>query len=320
MSNMRIRIISVLAVLAILLACSSCAGEVSIPAETEPPPDAAAVPGGSIDRDRDGNPIALPERIERIISMGPSNTEVVAALGFADKVIATDEYSDNIPGIDPAIAIFSMMSPDGERIISMNPDVIFVTGMSMSGGDDPFRIIADAGICIIYVPSSVSIEGITEDILFMAEVLGVRERGAEIVLEMQREIERIKAIGETITEKKSVYFELAASPHMYSFGRNAFLDEMIEIIGAKNIFAARDGWFSVADEAILDANPDVILTSVNYIENPVDEIKSRFGWNGISAVRNNEVHYISTDASNRPSHNIVIALMEMAKAIYPDLY
>ena len=273
-----------------------------------------------IDMDRDGNSITLPESIDTIISMGPSNTEVLAALGFADRIIATDAYSDNIPGVDPSLAMFSMMAPDAEQIISMMPDVIFVTGMSMVGGDDPYRVVTDVGICVIYMPSSTSINGIKEDIQFMAAVLNVQERGAQLVSDMEREIERIRLIGETITEKKSVYFELAAAPFMYSLGQNTFLNEMIELIGAVNVFADQFEWLSVADEAVLDANPDVILTSVNYIDDPVGEILSRQGWGDVSAVSNNAVFYIDTDSSNRPSHNIVIALLQMTKAVYPDKY
>ena len=312
-----------LGIIAIMLTtCVSCAAgtptqNTSAPAPQESEPEARVQ---AIDKDRDGNQITLPESIERIICMGPSNTEMLAALGFEDKIIATDEYSNNIPGVDPAIALFSMMAPDAEQIINMMPDVIFVTGMSMVGGDDPYKVVADVGICIVYIPSSTSIDGIKEDIQFIAAVMGVPEKGRQIVSDMENEIDRIRTIGETITEKKKVYFELAAAPFMYSFGRNTFLHEMIELIGAENIFSYRVDWFSVADEIVLGADPDVILTSVNYIEDPVGEILSRQGWGEVSAIRNNAVQYIDTDSSNRPSHNIVIALQQMAKAIYPEEY
>ena len=107
---------------------------------------------------------------------------------------------------------------------------------------------------------------------------------------------------------------------MYSFGKGVFLDEMLEIIGAVNILVDQDEWVSVTDEAVLDANPDVVLTCVNYIDDPIGEIKGRPGWGEITAARNDDVYYIDTDSSNRPSQNIIIALKEMAKAVYPDKY
>ena len=212
------------------------------------------------------------------------------------------------------------MAPDGEQIINLDPDVIFVTGMSKADGGDHFQIVRKAEICLIYIPSSLSIEGIKEDIRYISGIMGAQEKGEEIITNMENEIESVRAIGQSITERKKVYFEISAAPMMYSFGTGVFLNEMIELIGALNILSDKKSWISVADEAILAANPDVILTSVNYIDDPVGEIKSRHGWSEITALRNRDIYYIDTDSSNRPSQNIIKAMKQMAKAIYPDKY
>jgi len=273
-----------------------------------------------ITEDRDGNPITLPDAIDTIISMGPANTEIIVALGFGDKIIAMDGFSDNIPGVNPDIPKFDMIAPDGEQIISLMPDVIFVPGMSMQGGtEDPFWLVSQAGITVIYIPSSTDINGIIEDIRFVGAVLGADERAEVIVSEMQSEIDRIRVIGASVTDARTVYFEVSPAPHMVSFGSGTFLNEMIEIIGAVNVLAADVySWASISDEVILSLDPDVILTSTNFIDDPIGEIASRPGWGGISAVRDGSVYFIDTDASNRPSHNIVRALLEMAYAIYPE--
>ncbi|MCL2165312.1 MAG: ABC transporter substrate-binding protein [Oscillospiraceae bacterium] len=296
------------------------------PSASDQTPSSAASSSSSenpttvIDQDREGNPITLPETINKVISMGPSNTEILVALGCGNMIIAVDDYSNNVAGLKPDIPMFSMMTPDGEQIIDLDPDMLIVTGMSKAGGDDPFKIVTDAGICVIYIPSSSSIEGVKDDIRYIAEVVGEKETGDEIIADMEQEIDAIRAIGHTISEKKAVYFEISAAPYMYSFGSGMFLNEMIDLVGAVNIFADQEEWISVADEAVLSANPDVILTSVNYIDDPIDEIKSRDGWSEITAVQNDAVYYIDTDSSNRPSQNIIKALQEMAKAIYPDKY
>src|SRR5699024_9933189 len=124
----------------------------------------------------------------------------------------------------------------------------------------------------------------------------------------------------TITDKKTVYFEISPAPSAYSFGKGTFLNEMIELIGAENILSSQDGWLAVETESIVAANPDVILTNVNYIENPVDEILSREGWSGVNAVANKNVYYIDNQAASLPNENIVKALKEIAVAVYPDVY
>jgi iron complex transport system substrate-binding protein len=73
-------------------------------------------------------------------------------------------------------------------------------------------------------------------------------------------------------------------------------------------------------ESIIERNPDVIITNVNYIDDPIGEIKSRPGFNHINAVINNRVYQIDTDSSVRPSQNIILAVRQMAHAVYPELY
>lgn len=105
---------------------------------------------------------------------------------------------------------------------------------------------------------------------------------------------------------------------MYSLGSNTFIHEMLELIGAKNILAKQKNWVAVSDETVISANPDVILTSVNYIPDPVAEIMQRPGWHVISAVKNKRVFRIDNNSSSRPNHNIVKALKQIAAAVYPE--
>lgn len=267
-----------------------------------------------------GNEFTIPENIESIISMAPSNTEILVELGYKDKIIAADTQSKLLGLLPEDLPYIDLMSPDIEQIIALKPDIIFATGMSMVQGNDPFKQVKDLGIAVAYIPSSSSIEEIYNDILFISKALREEEKGQEIVSNMKEKIAEIKKIGDTITEKKSVYFEIGAAPYMYSFGEGVFLHEMIEIIGATNALGDQESWISVSEEAVLNANPDVILTNVNYIENPVDEIKTRSGWDQINAIKNNEVYYVDNYKSSLPNHNIIIALEEMAKAVYPDQY
>lgn len=273
-----------------------------------------------ITEDRLGNPITLPETIEKVLVAGPSNAEILVGLGYGDKIVAADVYSKNVEGLPDGIAMFDMTAPDVESILAIKPDVIFATAMVQTAGDDVYKPFRDAGICVIYIPSSNSIAEIKEDIRYIAAVMGDVSKSDAVIHEMESEISAIQEIGKTITDKKKVYFEIAAAPDMYSFGGGVFLNEMIEIIGAENVLKDQKEWINVSAESILESNPDVILTSVNYIDDPVSEIKSRPGWETLTAVKENAVYYIDTDASNNPSQHIVKALKEMAKAVYPDKY
>jgi len=272
--------------------------------------------------DRSGALISVPEEVDEVVCLAPSIAETLMDLDCTEYIVGIDTqtqaYSYEVLSSD--LPAFDMMAPDNEQIAALKPDVVFVSGMTDIGGTDLYADLKEMGICVINIPSSSSIEGVREDILFIAACVGKTEEGNLIVEEMNAEIQEIADIGSTITDRKKVYFEIAAAPYAYSFGNQTFLNEMIELIGAENILATQEGWLSVDTESVIVANPDVIITNVNYIENPVDEILTREGWFGVAAIQNGDVYYIDNQSSSLPNENIVHALKEMAVSIYPDYY
>lgn len=273
-------------------------------------------------KDRAGNSIILPDNIKSIASLSPAATDIIVTLGLSDKIIAADSASRDIlqtNNIDISnISVFDMMNPDSEKMISINPDILFVNTFSVFSGKNSIDSINASGICTAVIPSSDTIKSIEDDIYFIGYVLNKNDEASNIVNIMELNIEKIKSIGNTITNNKRVYFEIAALPNLYSFGTNVYLDDMINIIGAENIFKDRNSWIAVSEENVLFANPDIILTSVDYINNPEEEILSRQSWQNINALKNKNVYYISS--SSLPTHNIIYALFDMAKYIYPNEY
>ncbi|MCL2367276.1 MAG: ABC transporter substrate-binding protein [Oscillospiraceae bacterium] len=330
------KLISIFLGLICVLLLAACAGGTA-PATPSPPSLPAEITPASPDTptseppvqesrnrpdvDREGFAITLPDEINTIVSIGPSVTEVLMALGKGDKIIAADRFSDDIPGLAEGIAVLDLLLVDAEYLIRLNPDIIFVTGLTRARDDDnPLRLVSDAGITIAYVPTSVSIEAIIEDIRFIAAVMDAHDMGENIISDMQAQLEEIRQIATAITESRTVYFEISPAPSIWSLGSNTFINEMIELIGAVNIFSDKDGWASVADEALLQANPDVIITSVNFIDNPIEEIMNRPGWGAITAVQNGDIFQATTNYVNRANHNIINGLREIAAAVYPDYF
>lgn len=273
-------------------------------------------------KDRSGNQIELPTKIERIAIFAPSTFKIVDGLGLRNKVIAVDTYSAGTDESLKKLPAFDMMKPDTEKIIALKPDLIFTTGMSKAGGKDPFKPVREAGICVLDIPTSTSFNAIYEDIEFVASVLGVHDKGTKMVDGMKKEIEKYKKITNAIPaeKRKTVYVEIGTPPHMYSTGKNTYMNEALEIIGAKNIFADQEGWLAISEEQVLAKNPDVILTQVHYIDQPVENIKTRAGWNVIKAVKNNNVHLINADYLAQPCQHIVKGVEEIAKFIYPEYF
>lgn len=299
---------------------SAQAGQ-SAPSSPSASPSAQPSPAAKPDKDREGNAITLPESVNTIVSMAPATTQVLCDLGLADKIVAVDTQSPLYAvGLAEGIPTFDMMSPDAEAIAALKPDLVFTSGLSAVGGDDPFAVTKQLGVCVANIPSSDSIQGVQADVQFIADCVGKSQEGRALVERMQDKIDQITAIGKTIDQPAGVLFEIAAAPQIYSFGSGVFLDEMITLIGAKNVMAGQTSWVSVSEEDAVAANPDVILTNVNYLDDAVAEIKARPGWENVAAVKDGRVFYIDNGASSLPNHHIVDALVQMAQAVYPEAY
>ena len=326
------KLLSLAAALALAVSLAACASPApsaqsassAAPQSASQAADASSGASAKPTQDRSGAPITLPETIDSIAVMAPSIAETVVDLGLGGKIVAIDTQTEAyaLAGVPEGLPAFDMQAPDTEALAALEPDVVFVSGISIIEGENLFQPLVDMGVCIASIPTSNSIADIQADITFLAACLGCEAQGEAIVDEMQAEIDAVAAIGAAVPEdeRKSVYFEISAAPYCYSFGEGVFLDEMLELIGADNVLAGQEGWLSVDEEAVVAADPDVILTSVNYIDDPVGEITARAGWEGVAAVQNGEVYAIDNKTSSLPNENVVQALREMAQAVYPDLY
>jgi iron complex transport system substrate-binding protein len=272
--------------------------------------------------DRSGRTVVIKGAVNRIVSTAPSNTEIITDLGQAHKLVAIDRHSANVTGIPEGLPLLDFFYPDAEVIINLEPDIIIASGHNPTGtGEDPFQLLREMGIPVVYISMSKSIDDIYRDIAFIADILQIQEKGTEVIRSMQDQIAPIILQNVIHREnKRTVYFEISAAPDMFTFGKDSYINDMISAIGAINIFADDNWLVSPSAEAIIDRNPDVILTNVNYIDDPVGEIKSRPGFNHINAVINNRVYQIDTDSSVRPSPRIILALRQMAEAVYADQY
>ena len=317
---MKRRIISLLVLFSLLLALCACGGEA---VSSQPPQGSSAGSGPSLPTvDPSGASIDLPENIESIVVLAPSIAETVVALGLGDKIVGYDLYSVGLAGLPEGVPTFDTVNPDVEQLVALAPDVLLVSSLSLYDQEAPYQPLIEAGVCVICVPTSESIDGVKSDIAFLAAALGADEAGQALLDDLNNQLDALAAIAATIPqeERKSVYFEISAAPYMYSTGGGTYLNEMIELIGGTNVLADENGWLSVEGETVVAANPDVIFTNVNYIDDPVAEILGRDGWAGVTAVVNHDVYSIDNMASSLPNQNIIVALRQMAEALYPDYY
>ena len=316
------KLLSLILALALAASAAGCAAQPASGSASAPAPSSSvsAPAAGKPGTDPSGAEVNIPDEIGSVVVLAPSIAETLVALGCGELIVGCDTQSAGLAGLPEGVPTFDLMQPDMEQLAALKPDVLFVSNMTLYDQSNPYQQLMDLGVCVLCVPTAGSIAAIQEDIAFIAAAMGKSAEGDALLADMQAELDRIAAIGAAVTDKKSVYFEIGAAPSMYSFGDGVFLNEMIELIGAENILAGQEGWLAMEAETIVAADPDVILTNVNYIDDPVAEILGRSGWEGMSAVQNGQVFYIDNMASSLSNQNIVKALDQMAKAVYPELF
>lgn len=303
----KIRITALFILLAFTLSMAACT-----PADDTPEPVTTTVQTEADEQD------AVAQEL-RLVSTAADITEILDGLLLSESIVAADSYSLGIGNVDPEVCTLDYTNPDVETIISLEPDVVFVSGSSTDGTVDPYSALSDAGVNVVYIPTAESISGIIDNIELIAKNTGAEDKAEELTASIDEAVADAKARAESLGgEKVSVYFEISAAPWFYSFGSNTYLDEIISICGGENIYSEETGWISNTEESILAANPQVILTNVMYDGYDYNEIYSREGWEAIDAVVNHRVYSIDANASSRGSQNIVKAIQEISLAIIPD--
>ncbi|MCR5178287.1 MAG: ABC transporter substrate-binding protein [Lachnospiraceae bacterium] len=279
-------------------------------------------------QDRSGNAITIPDKVEKIVSMAPSVTEILVDLGYADRIVACDTYSGFSPfaaSLTPDIPQFDMMAPDNEAIVALSPDIVFTTGMSYAEGEDVYSAVKSAGICVADIPSSASIDDIKADMTFIADAVGAGDKVRDITAKMDTFIADVKKVAGGISDKKSVMYVMSVPtpdyPDVYTCGKGTYMDEVFSLIGAQNIAGDIDyQWPALSEEDILAKNPDVIIVGDTYTPDAVNAILSIDAWKDITAVKDGAVYSIDGDAFNQPNQYVMNSAYEIASYIYPDAY
>ncbi|MHA6253170.1 ABC transporter substrate-binding protein [Oceanobacillus sp. CAU 1775] len=268
-----------------------------------------------------GNEFTLEEAPERIVTLLPSNTEIVFALGHGDKVVGVSD-NDNYPEEVLELDKVGGMELNVEVIISLDPDIVLAHELGTNYFQEAFEQLEAAGIDIFVVADANSIDTTYETIEDIGEVIGATAEANELVEEMKADFAEITEITSEVTEedRKTVFFEISPAPDLYTSGQGTFLHEFLELSNAENAIDM-EGWPAIDPEVIIELNPDIIMTTYgDYVENPIEQVTSRDGFQSVEAVKNNRVYDIDADAGTRAGPRLTEGAREVAEAIYPELF
>ena len=266
---------------------------------------------------------------QRIISLAPSNTQILFAIGVGDRVVGVTDY-DHYPydfsawfeaGNMTSIGGFS--TPNKEVIVSLQPDLILATNIH----DPDVPTYRDLGYKVLVLnPTNVS--SVLNDISIVGKATGAEQNATNLVNSISSQINEIEnKIASANLEKPKVYYEVWTPPLM-SAGADSFINDVISKAGGINIFGNETEQYpTISSETIILSNPDVILLPTDMANTgdapfygSVDQVKERPGWSSISAVQNNRVVVVNGDLFAEASPRIAEQIEAAAKAFYPELF
>ncbi len=304
--------------LAVLLFVFSACGPAATTMPTpipQPSPTAATAAFPATVTDFQNRSVTVPRRPERIVSIGPSITEFLFALGAGPRVVGVDDFSDE-PAAANQIDKVGGIKVNFEKVVSLKPDLV----LSVKFSDGTIEKLASAGLLVLVVdPQSAG------DVARTAILLGraVGSDGETMARDIQKRVDDVRTKTSSATTKPRVYHEIDASDptKIFTVGPGSYIHDLIEIAGGVNIAArATSAYPQLSAEEILRSDPEIIvLAAADYSAKP-DQVAARAGWSAISAVKNKRIVTIAPNLINRPGPRVGEAAEAYAKLVHPELF
>jgi len=229
--------------------------------------------------DSNNRKLTIPSQPQKIVSLAPSDTEIVYALGQGSKLAGVDLFSDYPPEAKSVLSIGgSRGNFDLEKIVALHPDLVLAAGTTSS---DNLKKLDDLKLLVVVVSSDqTTMDSIMSDIKLVGAVLGVPVQAGQLTAAMQLRLDNLKVKVAAAKSKPKVYWELdgtnPAKP--YTVGAGNFVNDLIKLAGGENVFGAVASPFpQVGAESVVAANPEVIILSDFAYGVSPESVKARSG-------------------------------------------
>jgi len=290
-----------------------------ISATEAPATEAPAATDGSTFTDDMGREITLAGNPERIVSLAPSTTEILFAVGAGDQVVGRDEFSDYpeevkaLPSIGGSFGEYNV-----EAIVALNPDLVIAAEINTP---ELVKQLEDLGVTVYYLGNPTTLEEMYGKLETVAELTG--HDVSELVSSLQA---RVAAVDEKImplSARPNVFYEIDASDPSkpYTYGPGTFGDLLITRAGGTNVGSvSTDAYPQLSLEQIVIANPSIIVLGDSMWGVTPESVLERAGWESIEAVKSKQIFPIDDNLISRPGPRLVDGLEALAKILHPDVF
>jgi cobalamin transport system substrate-binding protein len=265
-----------------------------------------------------GRPVVAEGEVDRIVSLGPSITEILFALDLGDKVVGVTDWCDFPDGAKSVAKVGSTFPGfDIETIFSLEPDLV----LSVAGS--VVEELRARGLQVVVLQPR-DMEGVYRDLELVGTVTGSEKRASELIADLKNRVAAVVAKTSLVTDRPKVFYEVDASMNEnkpWTTGYGTFQDDLINMAGGTNIAAGRSGWYEISIDEILDADPAIIiLEDYQYGATP-ESVAARSAWKTLTAVKEERLYAIEdSDLTCRYGPRLVDGLEALAGMIHPELF
>jgi iron complex transport system substrate-binding protein len=291
-----------------LAACCACS---PAPRDGQQPNSAAPAARGFTDEI--GRRVVIKSEPRRIVSLAPSLTETLFALGLGARVVGVTSYCDYPAEARAKEKVGDTLRPNLERLIALKPDLVLVTTSSQL--ENLTRQLDQLSIPV-YVTNPRTVADVVASIRRLGDVTGARDRAAALADEMKRRVDAVKkqVAGR---EPPRVLYVLQNSP-LITAGRGTFINDLILLAGGKSISGEETADYpQFSREAVIARAPEVIIIPESHGTELVNEDAVRRDFAATPAVKLNRVARINPDLIDRPGPRLAEGLDAVAHALRP---
>ncbi len=276
---------------------------------------------------------------DRIVSLSPSNTEILFAVGAGDNIVGVTDYCNYPPEIEARIEAHEIArvggywDPSVETILALKPDLVLVStaqcNLKTNNCNKDCSRRCELPIKVanrlkslrqnVLTLSPHSLNDIIANIMLIGNATGCSAKATDLVKRLKQRIAAV--ISKGVTHRPRVYFEVWNDPYI-SVNSGTWIGNLIDLAGGINVFSeALSEWPIIRSEDVIQRNPDVMLfpvvPGVPRFWGSFEAVKNRSGWENINAVRSDKLYEILRDCVSRPGPRLVESLELLAEILNP---
>lgn len=258
----------------------------------------------------------VPVLPQRLVTLAPSLTEMVFAVGAGERLVGVDRHSDYPPQVQGLPRVGSYIHPDAERVVALRPDLV----LAVRDGTPPHLL---ARLKYVGIPVRVvdprTLEAVIATIVEVGTSVGVPGKAAELADNLSQRLARVRNLASQARSRPRVFFQIGVAP-LVSAGSHTLIDELITTAGGLNVAAGGPPYPRFSREQVLALRPEVIIITTMEREGLFEQVKAEWQrWPQLPAARASRIHLIDSDLVDRPGPRIFNGLEQVFRLLHPDL-